>query len=85
MSKEDNIIKLPFNRRNTASKADVKAMHIADEFDRILIKHITDDDVEVKTLIGVMAHRLGAILNKIDRKDEMWEICKKVIVNEINK
>lgn len=86
MSKKDkdNLIQLPLNRRN-ASKIDLKIMQIADEFDRIILKHITDQDIEVKTLIGVMAHRLGAILNKVDRKNDMWDICKKVITNEMNK
>lgn len=74
---EDNVLKLPLERRRL-SEAEKKILDVSDEIDALLTKHVAAGDIELRTLAGLMAHRLGALLARIDRKQELWEVCEKI-------
>ena len=56
-----------------------KLVEIADEIDAIILKNIENDDIEVRDLVGVLSHRLGALMKHLDEKSELWQVCEKVM------
>lgn len=56
-----------------------KLVEIANELDSVLMKHIQDDTIDVKDLIGLVSHRLGTLLGHFENKDELWYMCEKVL------
>jgi hypothetical protein len=54
-------------------------LKISGDIDAVILKYIEDPSVDIKTLVGLIAHRLGALISKIDRKKEIWDLCVKVI------
>ena len=77
MTTKDNLIKLPLEKRRLSAK-ERKLMAVSDEIDAVILKHIEQGDIDLKTLAGLLAHRLGSFLSKVDRKQELWELCAKV-------
>lgn len=56
-----------------------KLVKMADEIDQVLMRHLTDDDIDPRELVGVLAHRLGTLMNRLEEKDELWHVCQKVM------
>ncbi len=52
---------------------------MADEIDQVLMRHLTDDDIDPRELVGVLSHRLGTLMNRLEEKDELWHVCQKVM------
>jgi hypothetical protein len=56
-----------------------KLVKMADEIDQVLMRHLTDDDIDPRELVGVLSHRLGTLMNRLEEKDELWHVCQKVM------
>jgi len=57
----------------------MKLCHLADDIDAVIKHYISDEQVDLRDLTGVLSHRLGTLLNKLDSKDELWELCEGVL------
>jgi hypothetical protein len=56
-----------------------KLVKMADEIDQLLMRHLADDDIDPRELVGVLSHRLGTLMNRLEEKDELWHVCQKVM------
>ncbi len=56
-----------------------KLVKMADEIDQVLLRHLADDDIDPRELVGVLSHRLGTLMNRLEEKDELWHVCQKVM------
>lgn len=69
-------------RSRSERKAEVvthKLVKMADEIDEVLIRHLTDKDIDPRELVGVLSHRLGTLMNHLEEKAELWYVCQKVM------
>ena len=56
-----------------------KMIEIADDIDDVILKHLQDNDVEIKDIAGLLSHRLGTLMNHLEDKSELWFILEKVL------
>ena len=69
--------KTPEERR--AETVTYKLVKMADEIDQVLMRHLADEDIDPRELVGVLSHRLGSLMNRLEEKDELWYVCQKVM------
>jgi len=75
---KNNVIRLPLERRRV-SKKEAKMLVLSDEIDAIINKYIADAGLDLKTLAGLVAHRLGTFIGRVDQKHELFRLCVKII------
>ena len=75
---KDNLIRLPLERRRV-SKKEAKMLVLSDEIDAIINKYLADADIDVKTIAGLVAHRLGTFIGRVDQRHELYRVCIKVM------
>lgn len=56
-----------------------KLVQMADEIDAVMMNYLTDPDVDPRELVGVLSHRLGALMSHLEEKDELWHVCQVVL------
>lgn len=56
-----------------------KLVRMADEIDEVLVRHLSDKDIDPRELVGVLSHRLGTLMNHLEEKAELWYVCQKVM------
>lgn len=56
-----------------------KLVKMADEIDEVMMNYLTDPDVDPRELVGVLSHRLGALMSHLEEKDELWHVCQAVM------
>lgn len=57
----------------------IKLCHLADDIDSVIKHYIMEEQVGLQDLVGVISHRLGTLLNRIESKDELWQACESVV------
>lgn len=57
----------------------IKLCHLADDIDSVIKHYIVEEQLDLRDLTGVLSHRLGTLLNKLDGKGELWEACEGVL------
>ena len=57
----------------------VKLKELSDDIDEVIYSAKVQKDIPMLEIIGVLAHRLGVMLQKVDEKPEVWEICQEII------
>lgn len=67
------------SRLNAPDEAAVKMVEIADEIDAVILKHLQDDGIDARDLVGLLAHRMGTLMNHLEEKTELWDVCEKVM------
>ena len=70
------IIEMPFRRMNSKER---KIVEVSDELDSVILKHLSEGNIEVSDLTCLLSHRLGTLLSHIDRKQELWRICADIV------
>lgn len=56
-----------------------KLVQMADEIDEVMMNYLTDPAVDPRELVGVLSHRLGALMSHLEEKDELWHVCQAVL------
>ncbi|MBC7658187.1 MAG: hypothetical protein H7249_00610 [Chitinophagaceae bacterium] len=56
-----------------------KLVQMANEIDYVMMNYLTDPDVDARELVGVLSHRLGALMSHLEEKDELWHVCQAVL------
>ncbi len=56
-----------------------KLVKMADEIDQVLLRHLSDKDIDPRELVGVLSHRLGTLMNHLEEKAELYYVCQKVM------
>ena len=74
---------IPFPQPKISKKAPDPSLHklksISDEIDKIIVNTLETGAIRPAELIGVLAHRLGALLKHFDGKAKLWNICERVL------
>ena len=72
------LIKFPGRKTKELATAE-KLVEVAEEVDAVILKHLQDDSIDPRDLVGLLAHRMGTLMNHLDEKSELWQICEKVM------
>ncbi|MBQ49137.1 MAG: hypothetical protein CMP10_17295 [Zetaproteobacteria bacterium] len=70
---------LPFIKKETPDPAVAKLVQVADEIDSIILRNLEEKEVDLVDLAGLLSHRLGTLIRHIDRKDQLWYVCERVL------
>ena len=89
MTQKDNIIDFETERRKKGKTTpeEMRLLKIGNDFDAIITKWMSDRNTSIKEVAGVMAHRFGSLLRCVDRKEELWQVCERILtrVAELSK
>lgn len=72
------VIKFP-SRRPEQNKNIIKLKNASDNIDSVIIGCLNDPGLDPKEVAGLLAHRLGALLKNMDKKDKLWSVYRKVV------
>ena len=56
-----------------------RLVEVAGEIDAIILKHLNEDYLDPRDLVGLLSHRLGTLMKHLDEKSELWYVCEKVM------
>jgi hypothetical protein len=70
---------IPFKPKKPNDPVAEKMVEIANEIDAILLRHLEDETIEPKELVGLVFHRLGSLINHFERKDELIDVCEGIL------
>lgn len=71
--------------KNDSAKVDgetMRLLRIADEIDAIILKHLNAGEIAPRDLAGVISHRLGTLMRHLEGKEQILDICQKVITRQ---
>ncbi len=72
-----------FPAKNSRYSSEIKKLkEISDQIDTIIIESLTDQRVEYKELLALIAHRFGALLSHAEDKKKLWKICQNIICEQ---
>ena len=54
----------------------------SDEFDDLIIRSLSENDVDPKELAALIAHRFGSLLALVPEKAKLWKVCSKIICDQ---
>ena len=57
----------------------VKLKEVSDAIDQIMLAALSENNLDVKDLAGLLAHRLGTLIRTVDSKDHVWAVCEQVL------
>ena len=55
-----------------------KLKEVSDILDNVILDAIVERGIEPKEIAGLLAHRLGALMRRLESKDALWDVCEKV-------
>ncbi len=67
------------NQNEKLDKVTYMLLSFSQEIDETIVGYMTKENLDPKELAGVLAHRLGSLLNLLDEKEDLWEICENVL------
>lgn len=70
---------LQFRSKGKVDKTTLKLLQVSDELDAVILKHLADEAIDPKDLIGLISHRLGSLIKHIDDKSELWSVCETIL------
>ena len=56
----------------------IRLKEIADELDTVVLTHLRDG-VDARDVAGILAHRLGTLMRRLDDKSKLWLLCEKIL------
>lgn len=56
-----------------------KMVGIAEEIDAVILRHLQNDEIDPRDLVGLLSHRLGTLMNHLEEKNELWYVFEKVM------
>ncbi len=68
--------------KQTADKEALKLIAIADELDRVILKHIEAGSIDAKDMAGLLAHRLGSLVRHVQDNAKLLEVCEHVLKSQ---
>ena len=72
------LLKFPERKSQDILTAE-KLVGIAEEIDAVILQHLQDDMIDPRDLVGLLAHRMGTLMNHLEEKTELWGVCEKVM------
>ncbi len=71
---------IPFkNRESHEVKVAKKLVAIANEIDATILQALQDPEIDPKDLVGLLSHRTGTLLNHVEGKSALWDVCEQVV------
>ena len=69
---------IQFPRKSNVSEA-VRLKVVSDALDRVILDAIEEKKMDPYEIAGLLSHRLGTLMKGFSQKDDLWEICQKVV------
>ena len=70
---------IKFEKKTTPDPVSIKLVNISAEIDALILKYLSDPDINDFELAGLLAHRLGTLISHIEKKSELWDVCEQVV------
>ncbi len=69
---------IQFLRKSNVSEA-MRLKEVSDALDRVILDAIKEKNMDPYEIAGLLSHRLGALMKGFSHKDDLWELCQKVV------
>jgi hypothetical protein len=69
---------IQFPRKANVSEA-MRLKEVSDALDRTILDAIQEKKMDPYEIAGLLSHRLGSLMRGFSHKDDLWEICQKVV------
>lgn len=56
-----------------------KLVNFSTHLDNLIIDTLSENQIEVRDLAGVLAHRLGALIKNLDQKQQLWQVYERLL------
>ena len=73
------ILDFPQNVTTNNSTQLDEMKNISDAIDHIIMSSLHEKGIKPNEILGLIAHRMGAILRHCDKKEELWKVCEKIL------
>jgi hypothetical protein len=70
---------IKFKQKPQHDPTTIKLVQASAELDAVILKYLNDNDIDPRELAGLIAHRLGTLMNHLEEKSELWCVCEKVL------
>jgi hypothetical protein len=70
---------IDMSKRRKPSPETVRLFKLGADVDALIKNSINEGKIPVKDIAGLIAHRLGNFLGLIDKKQELFDVCVKII------
>lgn len=71
------LINFPGNSKYSSEVKHLK--DVSDEFDEVIIKALSYQNIDPKELAALIAHRFGTLLALVEEKSRLWKVCEGII------
>ena len=69
---------------STTHKDAIKLKGLSDHLDQIIHDAIEQKVIDPYEVSALIAHRLGSLIRCFENKEELWEVCQKVVERQAN-
>lgn len=74
------------NSKRKPSPETLRLYKVGGDIDAIIMKELQAGKIPILDIAAVIAHRLGNLISLVDKKDQLLEVCTKIMVRQsINK
>ncbi len=73
---------ITFPSKSLSTKELIKLKRASDQLDDVIRHSIAEESIPTLEMVGLLAHRLGALLANLDNKEKLWEVCEQVIIEK---
>ena len=72
---------LDFRKKQQEREVTHLLVELSGRIDQILLSGL-ENGLDPKEVAGILSHRLGNLMSHIDNKEELWDICERVLKRE---
>jgi hypothetical protein len=72
---------IQLDRRRKPSAEILKLFRFGCEVDALIVRAL--NEIPAQNIAGILAHRLGNLIGHVDHRDELWEVCFKILCERI--
>ncbi len=73
---------IPFQKKTASDQEALKLIQIADELDRVILRHIEAGTIDARDMAGLLAHRLGTLVRHVNDNAKLLEVCEHVLKSQ---
>jgi hypothetical protein len=70
---------IPFPKNLPDQRVAEKLVKVSQNIDAVILEALTDPDIQLSELTGIVAHRLGSLMRNIDERSELWPFYEQLV------
>lgn len=73
------VIQFPKTANQEKKEKEIETLKlVSDQLDDVILEAILEKNLDPKEVAGIIAHRLGSLMRKLESKDDLWDVCERV-------